>query len=125
MGVWILMDVVLLAAGVIAVALSIVWRAPNLLLNLVITPAHLTAGLVLGIALLITFVFSIGAIVQANHVTIGLVILNYMLLADSLIVLVIGTFVWFPTLTERAVFHKVWAGVSRDTRITLQDQFSC
>jgi len=79
----------------------------------------------LGISLLITFVFSIGAIVQANHVTIGLVILNYMLLVDSIIVLVIGTFVWFPTLTERAVFHKVWAGLSRDDRITLQDKFSC
>jgi len=125
MGFWALMDVLLLGAGGLAVAMSILWRGQDLLRNMVFTPTYLTMGLVLGIALLATFVVSIGAIIQANHVTIGLVILNYMLLLDALIIIVIGTVVWFPTLRERDFFHKSWSDMSRDDRIFLQDKFSC
>jgi len=125
LGFWALMDAMVLAAGAFSLAASIIYRKQDLLMNMVITPTILTSGLVLGISLLVTFVVSVGAIVQANHVTIGLVILNYFLLAQSLIVLVIGTFVWFPTLTERAVFSKVWQGLAPQDRITLQDKFSC
>jgi len=125
MGFWALMDVVLLGAGGLAVAMSIIWRSEDLLRNMVLTSSYLTMGLVLGIALLATFVLSIGAIVQANHVTIGLVILNYMLLLDSVIILVIGTVVWMASLTQRDAFHKVWTGMSVDNRIFIQDKFSC
>lgn len=125
MGVWAALDILLLAAGVISLILSLVWRAPNILMNMVLSSADLTAGTILGVALLITFVISIGAIVQRNHVTIGLVILNYALLFDALAILVIGTFVWFYTLQERANFHKLWIDAPRETRITLQDQFRC
>ncbi|PPQ70917.1 hypothetical protein CVT24_009979 [Panaeolus cyanescens] len=125
MGVWAALDILLLAAGVIALVLSMVWRAPNVLMNMVLSSADLTAGTILGIALLITFVISVAAIVQRNHVTIGLVILNYALLADALAILVIGTFVWFYTLRERDEFHKLWIDAPRETRILLQDQFKC
>jgi len=125
MGVWAALDILLLAAGVISLVLSMVWRSPNILMNMVLSSADLTAGTLLGIALLITFVISVGAIVQRNHVTIGLVILNYALLADALAILVIGTFVWFYTLQERAEFHKLWIDAPRETRIFLQDQFKC
>jgi hypothetical protein len=125
MGFWALMDVLLLGAGGLSVAMSILWRGQDLLRNMVFTPTYLTMGLILGIALLITFVFSIGAIVQANHVTIGLVILNYLLLVDVLLILVIGSVMWFPTLRERDLFHKSWIDMSRDDRIFLQDKFSC
>jgi predicted membrane protein len=63
--------------------------------------------------------------VQRNHVTIGLVILNYTLLIDAIGIIIIGTFIWFYTLQERANFHVFWAGASRETRITLQDQLKC
>ncbi|KAF9036957.1 tetraspanin Pls1 family [Hymenopellis radicata] len=125
MGCFAFVDLCLVAAGAVAVAFSIIWRAPNILMNMVLSSADLTAGLVLGIALLATFVVSIIAVVQRNHVTIGFVILNYCLILDGLIVIVIGTFVWYFTLQERVNFHKVWADQPTQTRITLQDQFKC
>jgi len=125
MAFWTLVDVCLLAAGALSVAASIIYRKQDLLMNMVLTPSILTAGLALGISLLIVFAISVAAIVQANHVTIGLVILNYCLVAEAIIVLAIGSFIWFPTLTERAVFHDAWVSLSSQDRITLQDQFSC
>lgn len=80
------------------------------------------AGMILGIAMLITFVVSIGAIVQANHVTMGLVILNYFLLVDTIMTVVIGAFVWFFTLRERDNFHKRWIDLTSADRVTLQDK---
>jgi len=44
MGVWAAVDVLLLAAGVVALALSIVWRAPNILMNMVLSSADLTGA---------------------------------------------------------------------------------
>lgn len=125
MGVWAVLDFFLLAAGAVALALSLVWRRENLLLNLVLTPSYLTTGMVLGIALLITFAVSLGAIVQKNHVTVGLVILNYSLLLDAIGIVVIGTFIWYFTLQERNNFHVRWEAASRDTRLQLQDQLKC
>lgn len=146
MGVWAVLDFLLLAAGAVTIALSIVWRAPNTLMNMVLSPADLTgapsllfsktcrlsnsqriapAGIILGIALLITFALSVGAIVQKSHVTVGLVILNYALLIDAIGIVVIGTFVWFFTLKERANFHVLWLEATRETRIKLQDQVCC
>jgi len=125
MGVWAGLDFLLLTAGAVTIALSLVWRADNLLLNMVLTPNYLTAGLVLGIALVITFAVSVAAIIQKNHVTLGLVILNYTLLLDSVGIVVIGTFVWYFTLQERANFRVRWVDLTRDKRIALQDKFSC
>jgi hypothetical protein len=42
MGVWAFFDLTLLAAGVVSLALSIVWRRPNLLMNMVLSGADLT-----------------------------------------------------------------------------------
>lgn len=122
MAFWAVVDLCILAAGVVSIAASVIYRKPDLLMNMVLTHAHLTAGLALGISMLICFAVSIAAIVQVNHVTIGLVILNYFLVAEAIVVLVIGSFVWFPTLTERAVFHNAWLALSQDDRITLQDR---
>jgi len=124
-GVWAALDFLLLAAGAVCLALSLVWRADNTLLNIVLTPAYLTTGMILGIALLVTFAVSIGAIIQRNHVTLGLVILNYTLLIDAIGIVVIGTFIWFFTLQERNNFHVRWQEIGRDTRIKLQDQLKC
>jgi hypothetical protein len=125
MGVWVALDIFLLAAGVLTLAFSIVWHAPNILINMVLSSADLKAGTILGVALLTTFIISIGAIIQRNHVTIGLILLNYALLVDAIGILVIGTFIWFSTLQERANFHKFWVDASPTSRIALQDKFQC
>jgi len=125
MGVWAIFDLLLLAAGAVALSLSLVWRADNPSMNMVLTSSYLTTGTVLGFALLFTFGISVGAIVQKNHVTIGLVILNYALLFDALGIVAIGTYIWLLTLQERATFHHRWFEATPDTRIKLQDQFKC
>jgi len=125
MGFWTLVDILLLAGGGLSVAASIIWRKSDLVMNTILTPDILLAGLILGICLLITFMVSVGAIVQANHVTIGLVILNYFLLADAVVVLIIGTYIWIPSLTQRARFHNAWTHLTVGERIRLQDQWNC
>ncbi|KAF8975400.1 hypothetical protein BDQ17DRAFT_1385521, partial [Cyathus striatus] len=82
-------------------------------------------GTVLAIFLLITFAISIGAIVQPNHVTGGLVMLNYALLVDAITIVVIGSFVWFFTLQERNNFYKLWLAATSETRLELQNKFKC
>jgi len=42
MGVWFALDMMLLVAGVIAVALSQLWRTPNVLMNMVLSNGDLT-----------------------------------------------------------------------------------
>jgi hypothetical protein len=122
---WGVADFLLFAAGAVALALSIVWRSPNILMNMVLSNADLTAGTVLGVALLVTFVISIIAVVQRNHVTLGFVILNYALLLDAGAIVVIGTFVWFFTLRMRDNFRVLWEAATPETRIFLQDQLQC
>lgn len=41
MGVWVALDILLLAACVLTLALSVVWRAPNTLINMVLSSAAL------------------------------------------------------------------------------------
>ncbi|KAJ7470349.1 tetraspanin Pls1 family [Mycena latifolia] len=125
MGAWAFIDFLLLAAGGMAIALSIVWRAPSILMNMALSPEFLTAGMVVGIALCTTFLVSIGAVVQRNHVTVGFVILNYFLIIDAIIVVVVGTMIWFFSLRQRNEFHVKWLALSDNDKITLQDEFSC
>jgi len=125
MGAWAFLDVCLLIAGVLTLALSIIWRGPDLLRNLVITSSDLTGGLVLAIMLLVTWAVSVGAIIQPIHVTVGLVVLNWILILDSIVILAVGTFVWMYTLQERAEYHTVFAAQTSATRIAIQDQLKC
>jgi len=125
MGMWAFFDFCLLAAGVLSLVFSIIYRKQDILLNLAISQADLTAALVLGIMLIATFVFSIGAIVQKNHVTMGLVILNYMLVVDAIVVLCIGTFVWIFTLRQRNNFHPLYLALPDSSKAFIQDKFSC
>ncbi|KAH8102912.1 tetraspanin [Cristinia sonorae] len=122
---WAFVDAWLLAAGVLSLVMSLVWRAPNLLMNFTIPEADLTAGTVLGVALLVTFAISIGAIVQRNHVTIGLVLLNWALVLDFIAVVVVGTYIWFFTLQERNNFFARFNAATPDVRVQLQDRFQC
>jgi len=125
MYVWSFLDLCLLAAGAIMIAFSIIWRAPDLLRDLIISDLDLTIGLVLGIAFISTFVISIGAIIQRNHITIGLVILNWALVGCGIADVVIGSIIWFFTLQERANFHQVLQNADTSTRQQVQDLLSC
>jgi hypothetical protein len=80
------------------------------------------AGLVLGVAFLVTFAISIGAIVQRNHVTVGLVVLNWALILDAIGVISVGSFIWFYTLQERNNFHKLFSEQSQGNQIAIQDK---
>lgn len=44
MGAWFALDALLLIAGIIAVALSQLWRTPNILMNMVLSNADLTGS---------------------------------------------------------------------------------
>lgn len=124
-GVWIFFDFCLLTSGIIALVLAILWKAPNLLRDMVISSNDLTTGLILGVALLVTWVISVGAIIQPNHITMGLVVLNWALIFDAMAIVVIGTFVWFFTLQERANFHMVFSMQSPAIQIAVQDKLQC
>jgi len=125
MGAWAFIDFLLLAAGGLSIALSIVWRAPSILMNMALSPEFLTAGMVVGIALSATFVVSLGAVVQRNHITVGFVILNYFLIVDAIVITVVGSMIWFFSLRQRDEFHLKWTALSPNDRITLQDEFHC
>jgi len=125
MGVWGFLDVLLLGAGVLATVFSIVWREPNVLLNFTLSTQKLDAGLVLGIFFLVTFLISIVAMIRRNNSVVGLIVLNWALVLDAIVTLVVGTAVWFYTLEERNNYLAVWQAASPDTRVDLQNMFSC
>lgn len=83
------------------------------------------AGLAIGISMLITFVFSIGAIIQPNHVTRPLAVLNGLLILDTLGVLAVGTMVWWATLQERKNFAMAFDAASNQTRLIIQNEVPC
>jgi hypothetical protein len=141
LGIWAFLDFLLLVAAVLTITLSFVWQEPNLIINMVFRKADITSpflslshcaaahlsipslpgGFALGIALLITFAISIAAIIQPNHVIIGLVILNWVLILDAMGIIAVGSFIWFYTLQERVNFQKVFSSLTTDQQISIQD----
>jgi hypothetical protein len=122
---WWLLNVTLLAAGTVTLALSIVWRQADILMNMILPDMDLTVGLVLGLFFLVTWVVSVGAVIQKNHITGGLVLLNWLLIVDMLYLTVAGTVIWFFTLRMRDSFRTVWSEQTPSTRIAIQDMFKC
>ncbi|KAG0706357.1 hypothetical protein DFH29DRAFT_901977 [Suillus ampliporus] len=122
-GAWAFFDMCLMAAGVLSLTLSIVWRRPDLLLNLTFSSMVLTSGSVLGIILLATFVLSLVVIMQRG--TLGLKILNWVLLLNGLVILFVGTYVWVFTLHERNNYHAIFGQQSNQTKILIQDMLKC
>jgi len=122
---WSALSFLLLAAGIITIIFSIIWRAPNVLENFLISEMDLNAGLALGIMLVITWMISVGGILQQNHVTMGLIITNWALIADAVAVLSIGATVWFYTLRPTQNFLIAWEAASPVARQALQDSLHC
>jgi len=125
MTLWGALDFFLLAAGGVMIAFSILWKAPDAFRNLVLTEMDLTVGMILGILYAVTFIISVGAIVQRNHVTIGLVMLNWLLILDTAFTVLFASVLWFRTLDEQANFEKVWIAAPAQSRLALQDQWKC
>ncbi|KAG9318118.1 hypothetical protein JVU11DRAFT_185 [Chiua virens] len=120
---WAFFDTCLLAAGSVTLALSFVWRQPNLLLNLTFNAFDLNGGTALGIIFLATFVTSLVLIILPGKRP--LVILNWLLLVNGITILVIGTYIWFYTLHERNNYHEVFGMQNNATKIAIQDQLMC
>jgi len=120
---WSFFDICLMAAGIVTLALSIVWRQPNLLLNLTFSSFDLAGGTILGIIFLGTFVSSL--ILIAIRGKRPLVLLNWLLLGNGIAILVIGTYIWFYTLHERDNYHRVFGMQINATKIGVQDQLMC
>jgi len=123
--VWAALDFCLMASGVVCIAFSLIWRAPNLVRDLTISHMDLNAGLILGIMLEIAFVISLFAITQSKPLTSGFRLFNWALVADSIAIIVVGAIVWFYTLEERAEYQEVWLQRAVSIQIQLQDKFSC
>jgi hypothetical protein len=60
-------------------------------------------------------------VIQKNHVTGGLFLLNWILIVDMAYLTAAGTVIWFFTLRIRANFHKIWSEQTPTTRIEIQD----
>jgi len=125
MALWGTFDFFLLAAGGVMIAFSVLWKAPDVFRNLVLTDMDLTVGIIIGVLYAVTFVISVGAIVQRNHVTLGLVILNWLLIFDTAFTVLFAAVLWFRTLQEEDNFEKVWIAAPAQTRLTLQDEWDC
>jgi len=122
---WWFLNATLLAAGIVTLALSIVWRQADILMNLVLPGMDLTVGLVLAVFFLVTWAFSIGAVIQRDHITSGLVFLNWLLIVAMVYLTAAGSVIWFFTLRLRNNFHTRWSQQTPSTRIAIQDMFEC
>ena len=74
----------------------------------------------LGIIFLTTFASSLILIVIRGKRP--LVLLNWLLLANGIAILIIGTYIWFYTLHERDNYHRVFGMQTNTTKIAVQDQ---
>jgi len=123
--VWGVLDFLMLAAGGALIAFSILFKAPDAIRNLVLTSSDLNFGLALGIIYVVTFAISVGAIIQQNHVTIGLAILNWVLIINTIITVVFGSTLWFMTLQEHVNYSNVWSTTTPQARIAVQEKLQC
>jgi len=114
-----------LAAGIVSVAFSVVWKNSSILMNFILFEVDLTAGLILGIMFDISFLISLFAVTQRKPLTSGLKVLNWSLVLDSVAVLTVGSIIWFYSLREPTNYQRVWLKQTTEIQIALQDKFQC
>ncbi|KZT03532.1 tetraspanin [Laetiporus sulphureus 93-53] len=119
------MDFLLLGIAIVSIVFSIVWREPDTLRNLELSTQHLNEGLIMGVILLVSWVVSVGALLSPNNSIKGFVLFNWTLALDAIVVLIVGTTLWFYTLMVRDNYLAVWEVQSTETRVAIQDLFSC
>lgn len=145
MAVWGFLDFCMLVAGGITIAFSVLFKAPDAVRSLVLSQSDLNrksptilrklwpatanlvflVGLALGIVYCVTFVVSIGAVIQQNHITIGLAILNWILIIDGIVTVIYGSNLWFMTLREEHNFGTIWDATTPASRVAVQDKLQC
>jgi len=123
--VWSFLLICLAAAGIVSLVLGIVWKQPNLLMNLYISMTDTNLGITLGVTFLVTALFAVIAIMQPNANTMMLHILNCVLVGVGVEVVSIGTFMWYYTLTEKTDFDDLWVVQPQDNIVQLQNIFQC
>jgi len=123
--IWFLLALALVAAGGVMIAFSLVWRAPNDLRHFAIPDSFLLAGLALGIAYVATFPVGFVGIIQHNAVTMGLHLLQWVLLIDGAGTVAVGSLIWYFTLKERANYFVRFNAEPANVRQAFQDEFSC
>ncbi|KAG8800001.1 phospholipid scramblase 1 [Serendipita sp. 398] len=123
--VWGLFDFLLLLAGGLLIAFGIIAKSTDAIRNVVLNDSDLNFALVVGIFYAVTFVVSVGGIIQRNHITIGLAITNWLLIIDTIVTVLLGADLWFMTLREKANFARVWRQVTAAERIAVQNKLRC
>ncbi|KAK4685201.1 hypothetical protein P7C73_g4954, partial [Tremellales sp. Uapishka_1] len=118
---WGVLDIFLLASGVISIAFSFIWAKPNVLLNMIFEQVNLKLGLVLGIVYIVSCLLSIPGIMSPNEKTGMLKVLNFKLIVDSTLTFVIGTVIWFYSLRQRAEYSVVWGEQTPGVQQEIQD----
>lgn len=127
-------DFLLLGAGIFSIIFSQIWKTggqEHTLRHLVINDKDLTAGIVLGVIYIISWLISIPAFISSKRRsgrkanTTLLASFNWTLVLAALVTLVIGLVIWFFTLRERSEFLKVWNEQSVETQVYLQDTLQC
>jgi hypothetical protein len=125
MGTWIFLDFCLLLAGVLSLVFSIVWQSQDTVRNIIINKMDLTAGLILGIMLIGSFLLSIPCIIQRNHIVLPLQLFKWLLFLDGVAIFAVGTSIWFFTLTFRNGYHEALEQAGNGTILQIQNALQC
>jgi len=136
--VWASLHTGYLATGLIAVVFSIFVRLGNpqpgvlnslTLRSLVIDDSDLTAALVLGIMIVLSWLVGLyGAITgfaKGRRLTGGFLAFNWSLIAISIVTTIMGCIVWTVTLTPKRDFFAIWQAQPVATQAFLQETLNC
>lgn len=135
--IWSGLDFLLLTAGVLALIFSVVVRTQDgpgtldslTLRRLVISNSQLNCGMILGIAIITSWLVSVVGIATAlqrgRFNATGLVTFNWSLVAVLIVTVAVGSNIWFFTLRERLYYLAVWNAQSQTTQEFLQDTLHC
>jgi len=136
--VWSALDGLYITSGLGAILFSIVVKSSNAapgvlnsltLRSLVISDMDLTAALVLGVIIALSWMVGIAGAVtglkKGKRHTFGLLAFNWSILAAATATTLIGCAVWFFTLQPRQEFFEIWNVQSQATQQFLQDTLQC
>ena len=113
--IWVVFDVLLLAAGITFIALSLIWWDPNPIRLMVLSDLDLFAGLILGTLFVATFFCTLPTAFRTvlldpmrvfPNVAHGVV--SVLLAVNLFAVIVCGDIVWWRTLRERVLYFGYW-----------------
>ncbi|KAI5480522.1 hypothetical protein MNV49_000675 [Pseudohyphozyma bogoriensis] len=135
---WGVISFLFLASAGVLIGIAQVWRAQDdatvlgshTLRKLVITDLDTTIATVLGVIIVVAFLVGLVGFFTSRgpgkgEKSTGLVVFSYVLVATGIITVIMGSIIWFFTLTERNDYMEVWLAQSDATQAFLQDTLSC